>query len=114
MSITKILSEKDVAAEVKLEAVVEVIAKVRETYGNSDVKFEAPMVNTVHGQMPFDMLEAESQVEVLKSQAGFVKAKAVEYVTTNTGAVLNRKVEELLATNPFFATISSGAKYDYL
>jgi len=114
MSITKVLADEEKSAEEKLEYVKEVVAKAREAYGNADAEFAVPNVNTSYGNMPFDMLEPESQVEFLKDVAFAIKAKAIEFVSHTEGANLNRKIEELLATNPMFANISDGEQYDYL
>ena len=43
-----------------------------------------------------------------------MKATAVAFVEDNPGTVLNKKVQELLAINPFFANVSSGTEFEYL
>lgn len=114
MSITKILAEKDVEATEKLEKVSAIVVGARKNYGNEDAEFDVPRVDTTFGRMKFDMLEPESQVEILKGEAMRIKAVAAEYVEQTPGATMKRKVEELLATNPLFANISAEADYDYL
>jgi len=114
MSLTKILTEKDVAAEDKLEKVAELVAGARKNYGNEEAEIKAPFVNTAHGSMPFIHLEAASKVEMLRSELGFIKAAAVEAEQQNPGININKKIEELIATNPLLANVDSGVKFDYL
>lgn len=114
MSITKILAEKDVEADAKLARVAEVVAAARAAYGNEDAKIEAPMVNTVHGQMNFNHLEDDAKVAMLRGEVQLIKAQAVEFVEQRPGASMNKKIEELLATNGLFVNISSGTKFEYI
>lgn len=114
MSITKILSKKDADAEVQVTEVSVIVAAARAAYGNEGTEIEAPMVDTPHGRMSFVHLEAGSQVETLRGVVAGIKAEAVEFVELNSGASLNRKVEELLAINPFFASVGSGTKFEYI
>jgi len=114
MSITKILTKKDADAEDQIASVKEVVASARNAYGNTDTVIEAPMVGTAHGTMSFVHLEAASQVEILRGAVATIKAEAVEFVELNPGASLNKKVEELLAINPFFASVGNGTKFEYI
>ena len=114
MSITKILSDKDLDPSVKLERVAEIVAKARDTYGNADADIPAAKVNTTNGVMGFEFLEDEGKVAVLRDEATKLKAKAIEYVENHPGSNMTRKVEELLATNPYFANISAGTGVEYL
>ena len=114
MSITKILSEEKTPASEKLERVADVVAGARANYGNTDVEIASPMVNTTHGSMNFNHLEDESKVEMLRGEVQRIKAQAIEYVEQREGASLNRKIEELLATNGMFVNISAGTKFEYI
>ena len=114
MSITKILNDKDLSDADKLEQVAEIVAQAREAYGNVDAEIPAPKVNTTHGVLAFTHIEDESRVEILRNQAMGMKAAAVAFVEDNPGTVLNRKVQELLAINPFFANVASGTEFEYL
>ena len=53
------------------------------------------------------------EFRILKTHAR-IKAKAVAIVEENPGIVLNKKVEELLATNALFANASSDSEFDVL
>jgi len=114
MSITKILSAKDVDSADKLTAVAEVVAGARSAYGNSDAVVASPKVNTANGVMSFIHLDDDSKVELLKSEVAKLKSVAVEYVETTEGADLNRKIEELLAINGMFVNIAAGTKFSYI
>jgi len=114
MSIIKTLQDKNMSDDEKLEAVSKVVAAAREAYGNEGLEIAVSKVNTGYGALPFDQIEDESKVEILLSEAMNIKAKAIAYVENNPGAVLNKKVQESLATNMFFANVSVGTKFDYL
>lgn len=114
MSITKILGNKEMSAEDKLEAVAAIVAGARENYGNTDKDIAVPTVNSVHGAMPFDVLDDESKAALLAGEVGRLKAQAVEFNVQNPGTNLNRKIEELLATNGMFANIAAGTKFEYI
>ncbi len=114
MSITKILTNKDTAAEDKLAAVAEVVAGARENYGNGEAVIAVPRCYTANGDMPFDMLDDDSKVAILQGEVAAVKARAVEFSEQNPGVNLNKKIEELLATNGHFANIAVGTKFEYI
>jgi len=114
MSISEILNEKDAVASEQLTSVAKVVAGAREAYGNDDEDIGVPDVNTAHGVMAFDMLDAESKVHVLKGEVVAVKAAAVEFCRNNAGTMVNKKIEELLATNGYFANVDTGVKFEYI
>lgn len=114
MSITKILTNADASAEEKLERVAEIVAAARAAYGNEDADIAVPRAYTTNGDMPFDLLDDESKVVLLTSAVGQIKAAAVEYSEQNSGVNLNKKIEELIATNGLFTNISSGTKFEYI
>ena len=114
MSITKILSNKDASAEEKLERVAEIVAQAQSAYGNEDAVITVPRAYTTNGDMPFDMLDDESKVVLLSSEVASIKASAIEFSEQNTGVNLNRKIEELIATNGLFTNIDAGTKFEYI
>lgn len=114
MSITKILAAKDVEAEAKLTAVAKVVAGARKKYGNTDADVPAPMCETVNGRMNFNHLEADSKVALLAAEIQKIKARAIEFVGQTTGAVMNKKIEELLSCNGYFANVDAGTQFDYV
>lgn len=114
MSLTKILTKKDADPEEQLTAVAEVVGAARKAYDNEDAEIAAPMCNTTEGTMSFVHLEAASQVEELRKQVSLIKAQAVEFTETNPGSSMNKKIEELLAINPYFANVGNGTKFSYI
>ena len=114
MSITKILGEEKAEAEDQLSRVAEIVAAARDNYGNAQVEIAAPMVETVHGRMNFNHLEDKAKVELLKGEVQRIKAKAVEYAEQTEGANLNKKIEELIATNGYFVNVNAGTKFEYI
>lgn len=114
MSLTKILTEKDANAEDQLSRVAEIVGAARKAYGNEDATVEAPMCQITEGVMSFVHLEAESQVQLLRKQVSLIKAAAVEFVESNEGSEMNRKIEELLAINPYFCNVGNGTKFEYI
>jgi len=114
MSITKTLSNKDLSPEDKLASVAEVVGTLRKSYGNAKITIEDVKVNTAHGALPFSHLEADSKVELLLNEALNIKAAAITAVENTPGTSLNKKVEELIATNALFANASAESEFDVL
>ena len=114
MSITTILNQKDADATEQLTEVASIVAGAREAYGNGDKKVAIPDVGTANGVMAFDLLDADSKVHVLRGEVMALKANAAEFCRNNSGTVMNKKIEELLATNGFFANIAPGTKFSYI
>lgn len=114
MSITKVLTDKDLSSEEKLDRVAETVAVARKAYGNEDAEVAVPSVNTANGSMPFIHLEDDSKVDVLRNQLAYLKARAVEAAEQDPAVNVNKEIEKLLATNGFFTNISAGTKFEYI
>jgi len=114
MSITKILANTKAEPQELLYSVADIVAAARKAYDNEDTVIEPPMVNTVHGTMSFKHLEDNSKLEILRNEVQFIKAQAIEASEQRPGVNINKKIEELLATNPLFVNISSGTKFEYI
>jgi hypothetical protein len=114
MSLTKILTRKDADAEEQLTEVATVVGAARKAYGNEDAEIAAPMVNTVHGQMAFSHLEPAAKIALLRDQVAMIKASAVEQAAQQAGTNMNKAIEQLLATNPYFTNVEPGVKFDYI
>ena len=114
MSITSILQDKDTPAADKLAEVAGIVTKLRKSYGNADAKIEDVKVQTTHGMLPFSHLEPDSKVEALLNDALNIKASAIAAVENTPGLMLNKKVEEMLATSPLFANASAASAFDIL
>lgn len=114
MSITKTLSDKKIESSEKLSRVAEIVAQARANYGNEGVEISSPSVGTANGYMSFVHLDDDSKVVMLQGEVAKLKASAVEYAEQNEGVDLNRKIEELLATNGMFVNIAAGTKFEYI
>lgn len=114
MSITQTLSSKTLTSAEKLTSVAEVVGTLRETYGNSKTVITDVKVNTTHGMLPFSHLEEDAKVETLLNEALKIKSQAIAAVEDTPGIVLNKKVQELIATNPLFANASAESEFDVL
>lgn len=114
MSIFKILTAKEVSDETKLEGVAEIVANAREAYGNADKKVPSVDVNTAYGATSFDALLAESKVQLLTNEVQKIRAMAVEFARHQPGANVNKKIEELIATNSMFCNIEDKSDMSYL
>ena len=114
MSLTEILTRKDADPAVQLEEVSEVVAVARKAYGNEDAVIESPMCNTTEGTMSFVHLEPAGKIALLRKQVGLIKATAVEFCETNPGSSMDKKIEELLALNAYFANAGAGTKFKYI
>jgi len=114
MSITATLMNKDLEATVKLASVAEVVTALRESYGNTDAKVEDVKVNTTHGALPFSNLEPDAKVELLLNEALNIKSQALGAVENNSGVMLDKEVERLIATNSLFANASAKSAFSVL
>jgi len=114
MSITKLLAAEKVDPSEKLKAVAQIVAQARSAYGNEDTVIECPRVDTPHGSMPFNVLEDDSKVVVLRNEVAMLKAQAVEFAENYPGVNINKKLEELVAVNALLVNISAGTKFDYI
>ncbi len=113
-SITEILATAEMADSEKLQRIAEVVAKARDSYGNTEAEITAHMVPTTHGDMNFNYLDDSSKIAILKAEVQRIKAIAVEFSEQCEGVNLNRKIEELIATNSFLVNVSAGTKFEYL
>lgn len=114
MSLTKILTAKDADPEEQLTAVSDIVGAARKAYGNEDADIAAPDCNTPEGTMSFVHLEAASRVQLLRQQVSLIKAGAVEFVSQNPGASMDKQIEERIATNAYFANVGNGTKFKYI
>ena len=114
MSLTAILTNKDLTPAEKLTQVTDIVGGARKAYGNSDATIEAPMTDTTEGRMSFVHLEAEGKVQLLRKQVSLIKAVAVEFVEQNPGASMDRKIEELVATNAYLVNVGNSTEFNYI
>lgn len=114
LSITQTLSSKELSSAEKLASVQESVAALRKSYGNADKTIADVKVNTAHGMLPFSHLEEDGKIEVLLNEAQSIKATAIAEIENNAGLMLNKVVEQLIATSPVFANASAESEFDVL
>lgn len=104
MTLTEILDKKSTTEE-KLEEVKKLVDKTRKSYGNEDSTIEVPVVPTVSGVTPFNMLEANSQLHFVTKAVNDMKMMAMEAENDIKGLNVEKYVEMLIATDPTLASV---------
>ena len=97
-----------------IQELAKIVTKAREAYGNIDKEITPPEVNTINGLEDLAMLCDESKLVIAKSEVDNIRTIAVEYVKAFDGAILDRKVEELIAISPILANITAKVESSYL
>ena len=114
MSITQTLTDEKMASGDKLQNVAEIVASARKNYGNTEIEIESPKIETTHGSMSFIHLEDDAKVHLLRNEVAAIKAAAVECAEQYPGVNIDKKIEELIATNPLFTNIAPGTEFAYI
>ena len=112
MTFNEIL-KSDASAEAKLQDIINLVATIRKEYGNSDVEIDSPYVNTPEGMVSLKYLDDESKVIYAGHQVRSATVEAIEICESTQGAVLDKELESLIATDPILCNIAtnSGSKY---
>jgi|SaaInlStandDraft_4_1057021.scaffolds.fasta_scaffold14622_2 hypothetical protein len=113
-SISAILKNKDASDAEKLEEIGNIVTSAREAYGNADQDISSPEMNTTFGMMDVAELEEDSKLVIIGAEVQALKSRALEFAKCNEGVNVQKKMEELVATNPVLANITGGTKFDYL
>lgn len=113
MKLGAIFADKDMTAEAKVEGIVAVIAKAREAYGNVDMEITEPTINTCNGVMKLSMLDAEDKVKVASKVYDAAKIVAME-ASEREGAVVEKAIEEFLATSDIMCNLGASVDSEYL
>ena len=114
MKINKILLKEDMADNVKVQAIAKIVSDVRAKYGNEDKEIDTPEVSTVDGIVDMKYLSDESKLALADSEFTNIKLLAIEFCKSFDGAILDRKVEELLAISPIMANLLVSTESEYL
>lgn len=114
MGLQEILNNEKLSDAKKVKAIAKVVAAAREAYGNEDADITAPEINTINGLEDLNMLCNESKLAIAESEITNIRVVAVEYTKAFEGAVLDKKVEELIAISPVLANITATVKSAYL
>ena len=114
MSISKILEDKDLSDEEKLEAVAKIVLAVRKVYGNVEENIPIGDVFTAEGTVAFIHLSQESKVACLSNRLTRIKRTVSEVLANTPGAVRSRVEEGLLSTDSMFTNINTDNGTEYL
>jgi hypothetical protein len=97
-----------------IQELANIVTKAREAYGNTDKVISAPEITTINGLEDLAMLSDESKLAIAESEVGSIRIIAVEYTKSFDGAILDRKIEELIAISPILANITAKVESAYL
>ena len=114
MSIIKILTDVTADDATKLDAVATIVKSARKSYGNIKAEIASPDVSTVNGEMSFEHLLDDSKVAMLTNEAMSLRSYAIEFARNVEGGNINKKLEELIATNPLMCNIESTSDFSYI
>ena len=114
MKLSEILSNTESTDAEKVSQINAVVAKARAAYGNENLEISEPEIYTLSGLQDLAMLSDESKVAIVGLEIEKIKTQAVEFVKNTEGAVLDRKIEELIATSPLLANIPAKVESSYL
>ena len=114
MKLSEVFSAEDMSAKEKVTAIASIVNSARDRYGNTGAEITAPEVHTINGLEDLAMLCAESKVAIAESEVRNIKTVAVEYAKAYEGAVLDRKIEELIAISPILANITATTDSTYI
>jgi len=106
-TITEILNDTnpETSAKQKVTAIAAIVDEARKTYGNSDLDIEAKDIFTTDGVEALDMLSYEDKLALIESEIRNVKTVATEFCNSFEGAVISKKVVELIAISPLLVNI---------
>lgn len=112
MTFNEIL-KSDASAEAKLTDLAQLVTEIRGNYGNYNIVIDVPYVNTSDGMVAFKYIDAESKVVFAGQAVREATVEAVEICEATQGAVLDKELESLIATDPILCNLSvtSGSKY---
>lgn len=113
MTITEIL-KSDATASEKLTQLSEVVDTARKAYGNTKAEITVPEVNTADGMVKLTYLDADSKVALAERMVRCITIQAVETAESTEGAVLDREIERLIATDPILCSLMSKTDSKYI
>ena len=114
MKLSQIFASEELSDGEKVTAIAGVVTKAREAYGNPEAKITVTGIHTTEGIKDLNLLSDESKVAVAASEVQVIIQRAVEVGKATEGAVLDREVERLIATNSILVNITDKIKSEYL
>lgn len=114
MKLTEIFTNEDLAAEEQVKQIEEVVARARVNYGNTEAEITPPEVNTINGIEDIEVLSDNDRVVIAESEVQNIITVSREYCKAFEGAVLDRKIEELLAISPVLNNLGLKVESSYV
>ena len=114
MKLSEIFESEELSDGEKVTAIAEVVTKAREAYGNGDTEITVPEIHTIDGLENLNMLSDESKVIMAESEVRNIKVVANEFCKAFEGAVLDRKVAELIAISPLLTNITVKSESEFI
>jgi len=113
MKILKYLGNEETTATKKLDKIKKFVAKVRETYGNTDVEIDPIKVQTTEGYVPLSLLTDEEKVAVATQQIKTAVATATVVTEEAQGSKFDRVLEAQVAINPILCNLDAVSDSEY-
>ncbi len=114
MNISKILQNKNLSADEKLESVAEIVTEIRKKYGNTELTISSPEINTVDGFVNLKYVTNETKVKLATDEITRIKIQSLEYSNSKEGVNLKNTVIELIATSPILVNLNDSGNLDYI
>ena len=114
MTFTEILSNEDFTADQKVEKFTTLVAKARKAYGNEDVEIAEPIIQGTEGGISLRYYAAEDKVSLAATELTSISTHAIHLVEGTEGAVLDKEIERLVATNPVLCNIGAKSTSAYI
>ena len=108
------MKEKKMSNAKKLQAIADIVATARDSYGNKKAGVAAPEMNTSHGSMPFNELGDDSKLAYIAQEVVALKAAVLEVCRNDKALNPKKKMEEAVATSPLLCNVTGGTVFDYL
>ena len=113
MKIIETLANGKLSAKKKLKAVTDLVADVRGTYGNEDVKIESIKVNSVNGFVSIGLLTADEKAAVAEQAIRTVISMATAVTESTEGAIFDRSFEAFIATDALLTNLDEKSESSY-
>lgn len=113
MKILNTLKNEETPAAEKLDAVQELVNKVRVKYGNTETDIQPVKVPTTEGMVFLNLLDNEEKVAVATGEIKEVISMATAITENTEGVIFDRVFEGFVAVNPILCNLDQESDSDY-
>ena len=112
LTISQVLetSNKKMAADAKVAAIVEIVTATRKAYGNSDIEIKPSNVNSCNGGTQIQYLSNKDKVALVAGEVAKIRTAAIEATESNSGVLFNAEVTKLVAINPILVNLAASVE----